>query len=81
VPYEGEIAQTDRFIPYDRVGSNLDGLPADKDAKVVLYCRSGSMSAMAARDLVRSDYANVWNLEGGMIAWRQAGYPLIKRQR
>jgi rhodanese-related sulfurtransferase len=81
VPYEGEIAQTDRFIPYDRIGSNLDKLPADKDAKVVLYCRSGSMSAIAARELVRSGYTNVWNLDGGMIGWQEAGRPIIKRER
>jgi 3-mercaptopyruvate sulfurtransferase SseA len=81
VPYEGEIAQTDRFVPYDGIGSDPDGLPAEKDAKVVIYCRSGSMSAIAARGLARSDYKNVWNLEGGLIAWRQAGYPPVKGQR
>jgi phage shock protein E len=81
VPYEGELAETDLFIPYDRIGRNLEKLPADKGAKVVLYCRSGSMGAIATRELVGLGYTNVWNLSGGMIAWREAGYPLIKRQR
>lgn len=81
VPYEGKIAETDLFVPYDRIGRNLEKLPADKDAKVVLYCRSGSMSATAAPELVREGYTNVWNLDGGMIAWREAGYPLVHRKR
>jgi rhodanese-related sulfurtransferase len=80
VPYEGEIAETDLFVPYDRIGRNLEKLPADKGARVVLYCRSGSMSAIAARELVREGYTNVWNLDGGMIAWREAGYSLAHRK-
>jgi len=34
------------------------------------------MSAAAAEALVGLGYTNVWNLDGGMIAWEGAGYPL-----
>ena len=76
IPYEGEIEGTDLFIPFNQVEANLTKLPTNKNARVVLYCRSGSMSAIAARALVKRGYTDVWNLEGGMIAWKQAGYPL-----
>ncbi len=81
IPYEGEIEGTDLFIPFDQIGQNLDKLPADKDARIVLYCRSGSMSAKAARDLVESGYTDVWNLDGGMIAWKQAGFTVLEKGR
>jgi rhodanese-related sulfurtransferase len=81
IPYEGEIEATDLFIPFDQVEANLTELPADRHAKVVLYCRSGSMSVTAARALVRLGYTDVWNLDGGMIAWRAAGYPLLQKAR
>jgi rhodanese-related sulfurtransferase len=81
IPYEGEIDRTDLFIPFDQIEANLSRLPADKGARIVLYCRSGSMSATAARALVRRGYTDVWNLDGGMLAWARAGYPLRHRPR
>lgn len=76
IPYEGEIEPTDLFVPYNQIEENLGKFPADKSAKVVLYCRSGSMSAIAARALVKLGYTNIWNLDGGMIGWRGVGLPL-----
>ncbi len=72
ISFEGNIGETDLSIPYDQVAQNLDRLP-DKDAKIVLYCRSDRMSTMAAETLVGLGYTHIWNLSGGMAAWEQAG--------
>ena len=77
IPYEGEIASTDAFIPFDRTGPLMAKYPADKKAKIVLYCRSGRMSDIAARKLAAAGYTNLYNLAGGMIAWEDAGLPMV----
>lgn len=81
VPYEGEIAGTDAFIPYDRIGEETARLPGDRAAAIVLYCRTGRMSAEAATTLVRLGYRNVRHLAGGMEAWQAQGYPIQQLQR
>ncbi len=77
--YEGEIPQTDLFVPYNEIEENLTKLPKDKGGKIVLYCRSGSMSTIVARELVKLDFTNVSNLAGGMVEWEKQGYELIRK--
>ena len=80
IPFEGNIPNTDLSIPYDQISSpeNLSQLPADKSAKIVLYCRSGRMSEIAAEELVSLGYTNIWDLKGGIVDWEQAGYEIEK---
>jgi rhodanese-related sulfurtransferase len=79
VPYEGEIEGTDANVPYDQVEQRMSQLPSDRGAPLVVYCRSGRMSTVAAETLVRLGYTAVWHLEGGFIGWERAGFPLIRR--
>jgi phage shock protein E len=76
VPYQGDIAATDASIPFDRTRAEIRRFPADRSARIVLYCRSGRMSDIAARELVKMGYTNVFNLDGGMNGWETAGFPL-----
>lgn len=80
IPYDGEIEKTDLFIPFDKIGGNLTPFP-DKQAKIVLYCRSGAMSATAANTLADLGYSAVFNLDGGMRAWQDSGRQIIKKQQ
>jgi len=80
VPYAGEIATTDALVPFYRTRAEIQRYPTDKSARIVVYCRSGHMSDIAARTLVRLGYTNVLDLDGGMIAWVRAGYPLKNEQ-
>jgi phage shock protein E len=76
IPFEGDIPGTNLSIPYNEIDQNLGLLPADKDARIVLYCRTGRMSTEAAGTLVRLGYTNVWELAGGMVAWEDTGFPI-----
>jgi rhodanese-related sulfurtransferase len=76
VPYEGELAGTDAFIPYDKIKGD-PRLPEDKGTELLLYCRSGNMSEEAAVDLAEEGYTNIAHLEGGMKAWEASGRKLV----
>ena len=78
IPFAGNIVGTDVSIPYDQIENDLSQFPTDKSTKIVLYCRSGHMSTIAAKKLVSLGFTNIWNLKGGMLEWEKAGYPIEK---
>ena len=63
------------FKPLSEINDWFESLPRDRT--VILQCRSGNRSAMAADALIRqAGMDNVLNLAGGIIAWHQAGLPI-----
>jgi rhodanese-related sulfurtransferase len=57
---------------------DVENLIPDKQAPIVLYCGGGFRSALAADNLQKMGYRNVISMEGGIRAWRAAGYPVEK---
>jgi len=57
---------------------DIETVIPDKRAEIVLYCGGGYRSALAAENLTKMGYANVASMDGGIRAWREAGYPIEK---
>jgi len=70
---DGHIAGA-RLIPLPALAQRLGEI--SHDIPVVLICRSGNRSQVAADILAREGYTEVGNVQGGMIAWQHAGLPI-----
>ena len=57
----------------------IGGTIPDKNANIVLYCRTDARSALAAAVLQEMGYSNVKNMQGAFKAWGEAGYPIYNR--
>ncbi|MEX0935914.1 MAG: rhodanese-like domain-containing protein [Gemmatimonadota bacterium] len=79
-PHEREIADLPDLgqlrIPLPEFLQRMSEL--DPDEPVVLYCRSGSRSGWATRQLLAKGYRKVWNLRGGLLGWKQEVDPSIQ---
>ena len=53
-------------------------IPAASGKKLVIQCAAGGRSMRAAQALAAAGHAEVYNLEGGINAWKSHGLPLIK---
>ena len=56
------------LIPLDTLSTKAQTLLLDKQAKIVIYCRSGNRSKQAADILIDLGYTNVFDM-GGIIDW------------
>ena len=55
---------------------DIEARVPDTSAEVLLYCGGGFRSALAGVNLVDMGYTRVVSVDGGIRAWRAAGYPL-----
>ncbi len=51
----------------------------DRNANIVVYCRTDARSALATEVMMEMGYTNVKNLKGAFKAWGMAGYPIYNR--
>ncbi len=56
------------LIPHDEIKEKAETVLTDKDQLILVYCRSGRRSKLAAEDLVRLGYTNIKEF-GGIIDW------------
>lgn len=60
------------LIPIGDLPMKISDIDIEKDAEIVVYCRSGNRSGMGQFVLREAGFTNVYNLEGGMLAWQEA---------
>jgi hydroxyacylglutathione hydrolase len=73
---EGHIERA-VHLPLGDLPRALDTLPLDRTRPVAVVCGSGYRSSIATSLLKGHGVATVWNVLGGMTAWKEAGYPTV----
>lgn len=63
------------LIPLNELTQRINEIP--KDSEIVCVCRSGARSSSATRQLTNAGY-QARNMQGGMMAWQSARYPIKK---
>ncbi len=77
-PYEYEISNLNGLlIPKGEVLSRLKEI--SKDIPVIVHCRTGKRSAEVVQQLIEEGYANVYNLEGGILKWIEEKEPNLQK--
>ena len=56
-----------------------DAALSQKERPVVVVCRTGGRAALSTFNLQRLGFANVHSIAGGIVAWGEAGLPLVVR--
>ena len=67
--YEDAHIEGAVLVPLDTIGDgDIAALP-DKDATLIVYCRTGVRSAQASAALVKLGYTHVYDMDGGITSW------------
>ena len=72
--YDGGHIPNSLLIPYDEIEKKGPALLTDKNAAIIVYCRTGRRSEIAAKALIGMGYTNVADM-GGINTWT---YGLVK---
>lgn len=63
-------------LPYDQIGDRIGSLEPYRQGEVVVYCRTGRRAGIAESALSGAGFENVRDLEGHMVSWQQAEFPV-----
>lgn len=76
--WDNERIEGAELVPMSTFHEKYDSTLVDKDAEIIMQCRSGARSRDMGNFLIEQGFTNVSNLEGGIIAWKKADFPIIK---
>jgi rhodanese-related sulfurtransferase len=68
-----------RHIALDQLGKRMSELDKFKEKPIIVCCASGNRSGSACSQLKKGGFAKVFNLAGGIAAWREASLPLTTK--
>ena len=74
---DGHIAGA-RSVPGDQIADGAKPLEKLRDKTIITCCESGITSGSAARKLTELGFKQVFNLRGGLAAWRQDNLPVTR---
>ena len=74
----GKIARAIQ-IPVSGLTKRVGELAKHKDKSLLVYCKTGSRSGVACKELDKQGFEKVFNLDGGVTAWQDAHLPLSKK--
>lgn len=66
------------LLPVDTVHKKIVSIIPDKNKIVYVHCRSGTRSKRAVKIMEKMGYTNIFNMQGGFLAWEQLGLPVKK---
>src|SRR3954453_18725493 len=64
-------------VPMGELVARLDEVAPDPSARVLLHCRTDNRSAQMATELASLGYEDIGVVEGGIVAWEDAGLPTV----
>ncbi len=76
---EGHIENA-QHIPLGKIEERLYELEAHKSAPVIVTCQSGTRAPQACGKLTKAGFAQVYELQGGMVAWEEQKLPISKKR-
>lgn len=76
---EDGVINNYKHIPLGSLSGRLGELEKYKNKEIIVYCRSGHRSASACRTLEKQGFEKISNLSGGIMAWRDAQLPVLRK--
>lgn len=72
--------QNAHYMNFKVIRNHIGDLTLTPDDHIAVVCGTGKRSSTAGSILLMNGYEHIYNVTGGMTAWREAGYPMINAE-